>query len=388
MTFIRQTYALIRMYLADLRRRPGRTFVAGLGVATTVAVMISLLAVGAGAREMAGGSHAPDRVVVLPANSASDNVGVLPITVGGVVSEAPGVKRDAAGVPLVQPVTAVVIDVVKKAGGVATARIRATGSQGRKMNEQVRIIEGRDIRPGTYELLVGDVAHKEFENLAVGDHLTLRGARWTVVGVFSDNGGVNEGGLLADVDSILSGFDRGAYQMVEVQLDTPRAFAAFKEAIEADPRIPLKARRQSEYVTSRIAPFMRMVNLVGLLVGSVMALGATAGTLTAMYGNVDSRTRETATLRALGYGGGAVMTAIIIESLAISVPAALIGAGVAALLFNGDSVTTLGLSFPLAVDAGLVMTGVIFSIIIGLVGGVAPAIRAVRTPVAESLRAV
>jgi putative ABC transport system permease protein len=387
MNFIEQTWAVTRMYLGDLANRLGRTLVAGLGVAITVGVLVSLLAIGAGIRAMTGSSHAPDLAVVLPANSASDNVGILPLTVPGIVSEAPGVKKDASGAPLVQPISSVLVEARKVEGGTVNIRLRATGGQGRQMNPRLQIVEGRDLRSGTYELIVGRLARDAYQGMGVGDKLMLRGARWTVVGVFSDSGAMSEGGLIGDVDSILSGFDRKAYQMVEVQLDSPAAFPAFKQAVEADSRVPLKAQLKSEYVTSGTAPFLNMVNLLGIFIGGVMALGATAGVLTAMYANVDGRTREMATLRAMGYGRAAILTAIVLESLTIAIPSALLGAAGAWLIFNGSAVTTLGLSFPLVVDAGLTWTGVILAVIIGLIGGFAPAIRALRLPVSQALRA-
>jgi putative ABC transport system permease protein len=215
----------------------------------------------------------------------------------------------------------------------------------------------------------------------------LRGTQWTVVGTYGSGGGIDENAIAADVDTVLSAFGRTSYQSVEVALNSPADFTKFKDALTTNPQLKVQVKRLGDYYYDQLKPLINLFNFVGFFVGGVMAIGAIFGALTTMYSVVDARVREIATLRALGFSGSAVVLSILIESLALAVPGALIGAALAALFFNDHSVTTSGISFSLVVTPALVGTGIVWALVIGLIGGFMPAIRAARAPVATALRA-
>jgi putative ABC transport system permease protein len=388
MSFFKQTAAATTMNLKGLPQRLGASLVTVIGVATTVAVMISLLAIGAGLVKTGNKNISPDRIIVLPEGAQSEYSGSLSRDAAALIAQAPGIKKDADGRPMAQPMALVIVEVTKKADGdTANIALRGVGPMAAKIDPTVKLTEGRLYRPAVHELIVGKSARAQFKNLDVGDRIMLRGSEWHVVGAFEADGGMAENLIMADADTVMAAFDRNAYQSVEVKLESPGAFTAFKDALTTNPRLDVEPKRFATYVNDQLKQLTSVLNFVGYFVGGVMAVGAIIGALNTMYSAVDSRAREIATLRAIGFGGGAVVVSVMLESLALAVPGALLGAAAAWLVFNGHAISTLGLTFPLAVTWDLALAGVVFSLVIGLLGGFAPAIRAARLTVATALRA-
>lgn len=388
MSVLKETAAAVSMNIKSLPQRVGASLVTVIGVATTVAVMVSLLAIGAGLTQAAGRNISPDRVIVLPSGAQSDYAGSLSRDIVPIIAQAPGVKKTADGQPMVQPLSLVIVEVTQRSNGATTnIGLRGTGPMGRKIDPDLHIVAGRMFRPAVHELIAGKNASAQFRDLALGDHITLRGSDWTVVGVFEDKGAILENQLLADADTVMAAFDRTAYQSIEATLTSPRAFQAFKDALTSDPRLDVEPKLFTTYIRDQLKQVTTVLNFVGYFVGVVMAIGAVIGALNTMYSAVEARTREIATLRAIGFGGTAVVASVLVESLVLAIPGALLGAAAAWLVFNGHAISTVGLTFPLAVTPPLVVTGIVFAVLIGLVGGFTPAIRAASLPVAAALRA-
>lgn len=388
MSLISQTVAATVMNLKGLPQRIGASLVTVVGVATTVAVMISLLAIGAGLEKTSARSISPDWVIVMPSGTQSEYAGSLSRDAVPVILQAPGIRKTADGQPMAQPMAMVIVEVTKKADGVTTnIPIRGTGPMGWRIDPKLKLVKGRMYRPAVHELVVGKHVREQFRGFEVGDRVMLRGTEWAVVGEFEADGGMAENLIMADADTVLAAFDRNAYQSVEAKLSTPAAFQAFKDSLTSNPQLDVEAKRYATYVQTQLKQITGLLNFVGYFVGAVMAIGAVIGALNTMYSAVDGRTREIATLRAIGFGGAAVVASVMLESLALAIPGALLGAGVAWLAFNGHAISTVGLTFPLAVTAPLAITGVVFSLVIGLIGGFAPALRAAGLPVAAALRA-
>jgi putative ABC transport system permease protein len=388
MGFFRQIWAVSAMNLAALPSRAGASLVTVIGVATVIAVMLSLLGVGEGVMHSVLRNDQPDRVVVLT-SGATEMMGSFSKSDVAQIAEAPGVKRNAQGRPMVQPLAAVIVEVQNKVGGgTNNVLFRGTGEIGRSMNKSsLHLTAGRIFTPGLHELIVGKRAQANFKNLDLGDTVMLRNTPWKVVGVYEDAGGVDENAIVADVDTVLAAFNRTAYQSVGVQLDSPTSFRKFKDAVTSNPQLQVQVKLLSQYYRDQLQQLTALLSFVGYFVGGVMAVGVVFGALNTMYSAVDARKREIATLRALGFGGTAVVISVILESLVLAVPGALLGAAVAWLVFNNHDIAMGGISFAMAVTPGLVVLGVIWALVIGLIGGFAPAIRAARLPVATALRA-
>ncbi len=388
MTMLKQVSALTVMSLKTIPDRPLGALVTITGVAAMVAVMTVLLALGAGLRSGASRNIGPDATVVVARGTASDYMGSISRDAVNIAAEARGVKKDARGRPIVTPSVGILVDVRRKADrqhgkinlvGIPAERFVGYGGG--------RLTKGRAFRPGLRELVAGRIAARRYEQLQVGDRITLRGSQWTVVGEFEANGAVSEGRLFGDADTILSAFNRNTFQQIEVQLDSPADFASFKAAIVNDPRVALDAKLQRQYVEEQTSQLTAVINFVGYFIGTVMALGAFFGIINTMYAAIDARRREFSALRAIGFNRSAILASITLESLALSLPGALLGVAAAWLLFDGHSGQVSDLAFPITVTPGVASVGVAFTIAIGLIGGLVPAAVSTRQPLATALRA-
>jgi putative ABC transport system permease protein len=387
MSLIKQIWAVTAMNIRALPQRAATSLVTVIGVATVIAVMVSLLAIGVGLLQSINTNVRPDDAIVLSSGTAASYMGAISRTAAAIIADAPGVKKDDAGQPMVAPQALVIVEVTKKNGDSANIGFAGASPEARVMDPSLHLIAGRRFLPAVRELIAGRSASAQYKNLAVGDHIVLRGTEWTVVGVFEDNGGQSENALIGDAETVMSAFGRNSFQTVNVRLQSPAAFSRFKDALTSNPQLSVDVKRTAEYTRDQLKPITSVLNFVGYFIGVVMAVGAVFGAVNTMYSAVDARAREIATLRAIGFGGTAVVISVMVESLLLAVPGALIGVAVAWLLFNGRAISSLGLTFPLAVTPGLLWLSIIWALVIGLIGGLAPSIRAANLPVATALRA-
>ncbi len=384
----KQTFAVTGMNLSSLPQRLGSSLVTVIGVACVVAVMVSLLAIGAGLLKSAESGAAPDRAIVLSSGATAAYMGQISRQQAALIADTPGIKTGPDGKPMAEPQATIIVEVTKKAGGSTNTAIIGDSPRWLQLDPHFKLIKGRMYQPAVRELIVGKTAAGEFKNLDVGDRIRLRGSEWTVVGEFEGSGGLSQTVMIGDPDTVLAAFERNAFQSVSVQLQSPAAFRRFKDALTSNPQLQVEVKPMAQYVKDQLAQVTSLLNFVGYFVGVIMGVGAVFGAINTMYAAVDARAREIATLRAIGFGGGAVLVSVMVESLMLAVPGALLGAAGAWLLFNGHAANIASLSFPLAVTPGLVVLGVVWSLFIGLVGGFLPSIRAARLPVATALRAV
>ena len=384
----KQTFAVTGMNLSSLPQRLASSLVTVIGVACAVAVMVSLLAIGTGLLKSAESGAAPDRAIVLSSGATAAYMGQISREQAAIIADAPGVKTGPDGKPMAEPQATIIVEVTKKSGGTTNTAIIGSSPRWLQLDPHFKLIKGRMFRPAVRELIVGKTAAGEFASLDVGDHVRLRGSEWTVVGQFEASGGLSQTAMMGDPDTVLAAFERNAFQDVAVVLQSPADFKRFKDALTSNPQLQVDVKPMAQYVKDQLAQVTSLLNFVGYFVGGIMGVGAVFGAINTMYAAVDARAREIATLRAIGFGGGAVLVSVMVESLMLAVPGALLGAAGAWLLFNGHAANIASLSFPLAVTPGLVVLGIIWSLFIGLVGGFLPSIRAARLPVATALRAV
>jgi len=261
------------------------------------------------------------------------------------------------------------------------------------VREKLRISKGRAFDWGKNEVIAGSGAAQEFAGLDVGNKLKVGRNDWLVVGIFSAGGGTAESEIWTDAKVLQQAYHRGdSFQSVYATLNSPDAFGQFKDALTTDPRLNVKVLRQSDYYAEQSTVLTTLITTLGVLIASLMAVGATFGALNTMYSSVSARTREIATLRALGFGSGAVVVSVMLESLAIALIGGVVGAGVAYVACNGFHAATVNwqsfsqVTFAFAVTASLLVQGIIWATLIGLLGGLFPAIRAARLPIAAALR--
>ncbi len=389
----KQFTAVIGMSLQTLPQRIGASSVIVIGIAGVVAVLVSVLAMGAGFRHTLADSGRADRVIILRGGSDAELNSNLTRSDVDIIGNAPGLAKDAAGKALLSSEVVTVVNVPKMDTGTdANVTLRGVGLKLTEVRPELKITAGRMFRPAVRELIAGVGAAKQFRGLSVGSVLHLRNADWTVTGIFSSNGDVHESELLADVDTVASAVERNGYSSAVGLLTGAAQFGRFKDALTTDPQLKVDVQREPDYYAAQSKNLTQVINVVGKTVAIIMAIGAMFGALNSMYSAVAARGQEIATLRAIGFGALPVLLSVMIEALLLSLLGGIIGASLAWLFFNGHSVSTLGgafaqVVFQLTVTRTLIITGIVWACVIGLLGGLFPALRAARLSVAEALRA-
>jgi putative ABC transport system permease protein len=390
----KQLFAVSSMSLSTLPQRLGSSSVIVIGIAGVVAVLVSVLAMATGFRHTVADSGRPDRVIVLRGGSDAELNSNLTREEIDTIGNAPGLAKDAAGKALLSDELLTVVNVPKiDTGSDSNVTLRGVGLQLLKVRPEITMVEGSMFHPAVRELIAGAGAAKQFRGLKVGSVLHLRNAEWTVTGIFSSNGDIHESELLADVDTVGSAIGRNTgYSSAVGLLTGADAFDRFKDALTTDPQLKVDVEREPDYYAAQSKQLTHFINIVGNTVAIIMAIGAMFGALNTMYSAVDARGLEIATLRAIGFGAAPILLSVMIEALALSFLGGVLGGALAWLFFNGHSVSTLGgafaqVVFKLTVTRTLLIEGVLWACAIGVLGGLFPALRAARLPVAQALRA-
>jgi putative ABC transport system permease protein len=396
MNVMRQVVAVSLMNLRNLPQRLGSSLVIVIGITGVVAVLISVLALSTGFRRTIENSARADRAIVLSRGAESEAGSNLPRAAVAILIDAPGIRRNAAGRPVASAETLIIAPVAKKSDGTdAYVTLRGVGPLAAQLRPEVRLIAGRMFQPAVRELIVGRAAQSRFAGLEISDRITLRGGEWTVVGVFESGGNSHESGMLADAETVLAAYQARGFASVTVQLAGLENFTRFKDALTTNPSLEVEVRREADYVATVSKPLHRLLNFVAYSIGGIMAVGALFGALNTLYSAVSSRSREIATLRAIGFGASAIATSVLMEALLLTFLGAGIGAALAYMLFNGHAISTIGgtiggsqLVYELTVTRELIFLGIALAVLLGFLGGLFPAIRAARLPIAAALRAV
>jgi putative ABC transport system permease protein len=384
---IKQIIAVTAMNLKSLRGRFWPSLVIVIGMACVVGVMLSMLSFTVGILSSINAADDPSLAIVLSLSAQSDFGSSLPRNAYPTIADAPGIARDAAGKPLADAYVIMPVPMTNKVlNHDSTMLLRGLGPQGIALNPKLKMIAGRLFRPGARELIVGHAAQGQFAGTNLGDKVILPDGEWPIVGVFT-TGDATESAFYADRDTVMTATGKNIYNGVLVRLTSPAAFETFRRAITSNPTLSVSAERLPAYVARTTALLSTFFSGVAYAVGTIMAIGAMFGALNTMYSAVSARTREIATLRALGFGRAAVVVSVISEALLLALTGALIGTAIAWALFDGNQKALGANVFNLSVSPGLVLTGIIWAMVVGLIGGLLPSIRAARLPVATATRA-
>lgn len=390
-----QVVSVTRMSLQTILERRGAASAAMFGIAGVVAVLVGVLSIAQGFRAVMTQTGDPALALVMRSGSDTEMMSILMGPETRVIADGPGVASDRGGL-LVSPEVYTVISLPKLGTGTdANVALRGVHPQAFAVHRNVRILEGRSFEPGRNEIIVGRGARAEFAGLEPGSALRVGRNSWTVVGVFETEGSVAESEVWCDATVLQGAYQRGnSYQTVVVRLESSAAFDRYAAALAKDPRLNVKVERQADYQASRSRVVYNLVNGLGTLIASLMGIGAVFGALNTMYSTVAARTREIATLRALGFGSTPVVISILMESLVLALAGGAIGGGVAYAVCNGYEAATMNwqnftqVAFAFRVTPALLGQGILYATLIGLVGGLFPAIRAARLPIAHALRSL
>jgi putative ABC transport system permease protein len=386
MNLARQFWTLLQMNLAGIPARLGLVCTIIIGVTCAVGVLVSMLAMVVGARQDTLGIASPNRIVLTSVDAPSPSQSSISPNDAPLIEQLPGIRRNAAGKPIVVLQAAVFIRARSRIDGTRTGFPLIGFTPGlTDYQPELRIIAGRMFNPGLHELIANENCVRQYEDFAVGAKRHLRGGDWVVVGNFDLASPVCT--VFGDGATILSAFGRNTYNQANLLLQSPAAFAEVTRALEANPALHLKAQLQADILAQNTQQLNGILSFVSYFLGAIMALAATIGAANSLYAIVESRRRELATLRAVGFNGAPIVASIVAESILLAVPGALIGAAVAWLLFNGLLTSPLGASFHMAVTPTLALLGLGWALGIGLISGLMPAVRAASVPVTVALRA-
>lgn len=387
MSFLRQARALLHLNLGGLIARAGSVLTILIGVTCTVGVLVSMLAMGTGAHRQALGNVRDDIALVTTTGSVAAFTSTVSRDEANAVADLPGIALGTDGKPLVSHEFVVIIEGRRRVTGVRVFfPLIGTSSAVTQMRPEMHFTDGRMFQPGLHELVVSNPCVRTFSGFGLGEKRDVRGLDWTVVGHF-DQGNSMQCVVLADAETLMTAFGRNVFSEVSVRLRSPAEFDAFRKALEASPAVHVEAKRERDSVEEGFKRFSALLNFCAYFVGAIMAVGATLGGVNSLYSIVDARRRELATLRAIGFGSGAIVLATLAESILLALPGALLGAGIAWLFFHNMAVSPFGFSFQLDVTPGLALIGIVWALAMGLIGGLLPALRAARVPVSTALRA-
>jgi putative ABC transport system permease protein len=386
MNFVRQFFGVLRVDLSGAAQRTGSVLTIIIGVTCAVGVLVSMLAMGIGMQRQATENVRSDRVI-LSSTGARDIQSSIPRDEAVSARDLPGIKKDAKGAPIVIFTSLIPIEAHRRLTGTRTFfPLMGTTANLIQYRPEIRITGGHLFQPGLHELIASNPCRRQFTGFEIGDRRSIRGIDWTIVGHFEE-GHALQCVVYTDVDVLMSTFNRNTYNQVSVMLQSPAAFDTFRDALQANPTLHLEAQHEREAVVEDFKQLKGILDFASYFVGTIMAIGATLGAVNSLYAIVDARRRELGTLRAIGFGSGAVVASILCESLLFSLPGALLGGALAWVFFNGLSASPFGYNFQLAVTPSLALIGVAWALGMGLAGGLLPALRAARVPVATALRA-
>jgi putative ABC transport system permease protein len=387
MKFLRELFAILRVNLSSIPQRIGSALTILIGVTCAVGALVSMLAMGTGARQQQVANVRPDRVIVTTKGTRPGQ-GSITKEEAAVILGLPGVRRNAADVPIVVFQSMVPIEGRRRSTGnrIYFPLVGVTEAL-KDLAPEMHYTAGRAFQSGLPELVASNACTRQFVGFELGDKRLLRGGDWTVVGHF-DQGYGQDCVVYADASTLMSAFSRTTYSSAALMLRSPADFETLRAAVASDPRLRLDARREKEAIEEVFKPLNSILNFVSYFVGTIMAIGATLGAVNSLYAMVDSRQREIATLRAIGFKSGPVILAVLLESMLLALPGAVLGSVLAWVLFNGLAASPLGYSFQLSVTLSLAVLGIEWALAMGLLGGLLPALRAARLPVVTALRAI
>lgn len=390
-----QARSVTAVGISTLTQRLGSSAVIVVGIAGVVGVLVALLAMAEGYAQTLRNSGNEETAIVMRGASANEVSSSLSREDIVQIEQAPGVAKNAKGEPIISAETVVAANLPirgSKTGDSGSAQVRGISEAAFAVRPNVKIIEGKSFQPGLREIIVGKGAVRQFDGLTVGATLKLGNQPWTIVGIFA-SGDSMESELWADANVVNDTYKRGSGRnSATVKLENPAAIKAFGDALEANPQLKVKASTTLAFFSKQGEQMTKILRIIGITVGSIMAVGAVFGALNTMFAAVATRAREIATLRAIGFRGLPVVVAVMLETTLLALIGGLIGGFVAWLLFNGYEASTMSagsvgkLSFNLAVSPGLLWEGIKWALAIGFVGGLFPAVRAASLPVTTALR--
>ena len=393
MNFLKQTIAVTMVNLRTIPHRLGSSAVAAIGIAGVVIVLVSVLSIAQGFAYAMSAAGSPVRAMVMRSGADSEMTSGLAGAEVDLIKQAPGLRRDGQ-TPLASAEMYVIIDIPKISTDTsANVPMRGIEPPGTTVREEFSIAAGRMFNFGTNEVIAGRGASVNFKGLTVGSTIVSGQSTWQVVGLFETDGSVAETEIWCDVRTLQGVYRRGnSFQSLLARLDSSQSFEMFRDYLTSNPQLNVQVRREQDYYAQQSRALTGLIRTVGFGIAALMGVGAVFGAILTMYTAVSTRSREIATLRALGFNTASVVVSVLAESLALAAIGGAIGGTLAYLAFNGYQTSTMNFStfsqvaFAFQVTPQLLGLGIFYALAMGLVGGLFPALRAARLPIPSALR--
>lgn len=388
-----QTLTVTWLSVRSLPQRAGPSIVAVVGFTGVVITFVAVLSIAEGFGAAMSNAGSPDTAIIMRGGSNAELNSALALESTRIIADTPGIRRGDVG-PMSSAELFVIIDLPKKSTGTnANVPLRGIEPAAFDVRPEVRLVEGRRFASGTNEIIVGRSAANQFAGLEMGQTQRWGQNTWTVVGIFEADGTISESEIWCDARVLQPAYRRGnTFQSVITRLESPEAFQAFKDTLTTDPRLDVQVEREIDYYAANSTQVRAIITGIGSVIALLMGIGAVFGAVNTMYNAVATRTREIATLRALGFRASSVVLAVLVESAVLAAVGGGLGGAIAYLAFHGYQTATMNfqtfsqVAFAFTVTPALLTLGAAYSLVMGLVGGLFPAIRAARLPIVTALR--
>ena len=385
--------AVVAYNLRTLPQRRGSAVTTAVGIAGVVIVLVGVLAIAAGFERALSAGGATDIVLVVRSGADTEMNSSLSREETRLIADAPGIARNNKE-PLASAELFVIINLPKRSTGMdANVPLRGVSASSFEVRGNITMVQGRRFEPGKNEVIIGAGAARAFAGLNLGSQIKLGQNTWDIVGIFTANGGASESEIWSDADVLQPAYNRAeTYQSVYARLNSAASFNEFKDALTTNPQLKVKITTLETYFKEQSSMVGDFIRSIGVTIAVLMSVGALFAALNTMYGAVAARTREIATLRALGFGSGPIVASVLVESIVLAILGGILGASAAWIAFDGYQASTINwqsfsqVTFSFAVTPALLATAIILAAFLGLLGGVLPAIRAARLPIANALR--
>jgi putative ABC transport system permease protein len=393
MSWLRQIVAVSLLSIRTIPQRLGSSAVAIVGIAGVVIVFVSVLSMAEGFFAALRSAGSPNRALVMRSGTDSEMTSILSGAEVEIIKQAPGILRDNQRA-LASSELLVLIDLPKlSTGSEANVPLRGIGPETMQVRDEAKVVEGRMFRFGTNEVIAGRSASRHFAGLSLGSEVKTGQVGWTVVGFFETGGSVSETELWCDARVLQGVYRRGnSYQSVLARLTSPESFNSFKDWLTSNPQVNISVNPEVEYYTEQSTTITTLIRTIGFGIATLMGIGAIFGAVLTMYTAVATRTREIATLRALGFNTFSVLLSVLAESLGLAAVGGVLGGLLAYFAFNGFQASTMNwrtfsqVAFAFKVTPSLLAQGVAYALIMGFIGGLLPAVKAARLPISSALR--
>jgi putative ABC transport system permease protein len=391
-----QIAAVTAMNVRNIPERWASSLVAVVGIAGVTLVLISVLSIAAGFRQALELSGSPDVAIILRSGSTNEMSSGFGLDQTTIISEAPGIRKGGDGRPIYSAELYVLTEgKLKNKDTGANLPFRGVGPAAPLLRKSFKIEEGRMMREGTNEIIVGNGVVANYENIAVGRTVRWGNADWVIVGRFSDDGGIAESEAWADARLVQQVWNRGtSFQSVRVRLtdDSEATLKKLKDTLTKDPRVQVAVTREPQFYAEQQQMMSTLITGAGVFFAILMGLAAIFAAVNTMLSAVAARVREIATLRAMGFGAGPVVISVLAEAVLLGAAGGLLGGVLALLFLNGMQSSTMNfqtfsqITYAFTVTPQLMVTGIVYGLILTLVAGILPGIRAARQPITQGLR--